>query len=82
MGLNSQEWVQSMFAKVPVKDDMYWDDDIIIKNYGSYIQFIIRTDSIRGYDTYDFYIDENERVIKIFSYEGNELLEEGTFYPR
>ena len=63
-------------AKITILDMLKYDaiqdeDGVICKDMGKYVQMLVPMDNSKGHDTYDFYYDDNGKLIKIVGHSGN-----------
>ena len=68
-----QEWVR-------YGGDIKWSSYDILKNHGDYIQVMFTSSSHKGHDTYDFYLDSNGKLTKVYGHPGNAGFEGTKYY--
>lgn len=77
---NLRDYFPTLQEMVRYGCDITWDDYTILKNHGNYVQMMFRSSSPKGHDTYDIYLDENGRLIKVDGHNGNAGFEGTKYY--
>lgn len=68
---NLKDYFPDLREWVRYGGDISWDDYSIMRNHGNFVQLMFRSSAPKGHDTYDLYLDDNGRLIKVFGHPGN-----------
>ncbi len=59
-----QDWIN-------YNGDIQWDGYQVMKNHGNFIELNIPSSSSEGHDTYELYLDDDGRLVKVIGHRHN-----------
>ena len=60
--------------------NIIWDDYSVLKDHGDYIQIMFRSSASKGHDTYDLYLNDSGKLLKVCGHRGNAGFEDTKYY--